>query len=370
MAPLATLQLESLDALLANAAAWDDLWQRSAATLPSLRAKQLALWFEHFAEPEQFTAMVVRRDDRWLAALPLANTRIAHVISAASMPCNDWATCGDLLLDETIDPQATLAALIAALRKTSSPLLWLQEASLDAQRWQLLQQVCAVSRATLATHPCYQVGRVVIDHDWDAYRARWSRKHRQAMAHSLRTLSQRGDVRMMLQSQFAPGEVTAVLQECFELEDRGWKGQSGSSVLRQPGLLDFYKRQAELTAEHQELEVARLYCGEQLIAFSYGLSAKGVFHSTKIGYDPDFACEHPGQLLRHLMLERFFSEPARKALDFQGPTTEAHAAWLPERFSVGRFVLATDSLPAQLAVAAYRRVWPALRSIKHAAAGV
>ncbi len=369
MGQLATLQLESLDALLANAAAWDDLWQRSAATLPSLRAKQLALWFEHFAEPEQFTAMVVRSDDRWLAALPLANTRIAHVISAASMPCNDWATCGDLLLDETIAPQATLAALIAAIRKTSSPLLWLQEASLDAQRWQLLQEVSADAGIISATHSCYEIGLVVIDHDWDAYRARWSRKHRQAMAHSLRELGRRGEVRLALQSQFVPGELSTVLQECFELEDRGWKGQAGSSVLRQPALLNFYLRQAELAAEHQELEVARLYCGEQLVAFSYGLTAKGVFHSTKVGYDPEFSREHPGQLLRYLMLERFFSEPARKALDFQGPITEAHAAWLPERYLVGRFVLATGSLPAQLAVAAYRRVWPALRSIKHAAAG-
>ena len=58
------------------------------------------------------------------------------------------------------------------------------------------------------------------------------------------------------------------------------------------------------------------------VAFAYGLTAKGVFHSIKVGYDRDFAEQLPGQLLRYYLLERFFADPERKALDFQGPMTE------------------------------------------------
>jgi hypothetical protein len=45
---LAVRHLVSLDALAAQAGAWDDLWLRSEVTLPSLRAAMLAQWVEHF----------------------------------------------------------------------------------------------------------------------------------------------------------------------------------------------------------------------------------------------------------------------------------------------------------------------------------
>ncbi len=43
------IHLTSVAALRTNAAAWDDLWQRSDVSLPLLRAELLAQWVEHFA---------------------------------------------------------------------------------------------------------------------------------------------------------------------------------------------------------------------------------------------------------------------------------------------------------------------------------
>ena len=57
-------------------------------------------------------------------------------------------------------------------------------------------------------------------------------------------------------------------------------------------------RQSRQLAQWGQLELAFLECGEQAVAFCYGLTAKGVFHSLKIGYDPAYADCAPGQLLR------------------------------------------------------------------------
>ena len=84
----------------------------------------------------------------------------------------------------------------------------------------------------------------------------------------------------------------------------------------------------------------------------------------KVGYDPEFAAQHPGQLLRYHLLEQFFAEPDRKALDFQGPMTAAHAAWLPELYAVGRLAVAPRSGWGRLAVRAYKHVWPCVRALK------
>jgi CelD/BcsL family acetyltransferase involved in cellulose biosynthesis len=352
-----TVHLDSLDALRATAEAWDELWRRSDATLPSLRAELLAQWVEHFARPDDFHALAVEADGRLVAALPLVRRRIAGLFEAGTMPCNEWSASGDLLLDSGVERARVLDALAAAIREMPWPLLWLDEAALDAPRWRELQRVLVGAGMTVAEHPRWQVGQVAIDHDWPAYKARWSRKHRQRMAWSLRRLTARGKVRLAVYSQLAPGEVASAMRQCFEIEDRGWKGAAGTSILRTPGMAEFFVRQAECAARWDQLEVVLLQCGNRPVAFCYGLWAKGVFHSLKTGYDPEHARQRPGQLLRYCLLERFFAGPERQAIDFQGPMNEAHAAWLPERYTVGRLAVAPRSLSGRLAVRAYRDFW-------------
>lgn len=360
---LRIVHLDSLIALRSAAEAWDDLWRRSTATLPSLRAELLAQWVEQFARPEQFHAIAVEAEGRLVAALPLAPRRIGRVLPVAAMPCNEWSSSGELLWDASAAP-AAIDALAAAICDMPWPLLWLDEAVLDAPQWQQLRQAFVDARVTVAEHPRWQVGRVRIDGDWPAYRSRWSRKHRQKMAWAARRLAECGTVRLTVHSQLAPGDVATAMRQALQIEDRGWKGAAGTSVLRTPSVAAFFVRQAEQAARWGQLELAFLSCNDRPAAFAYGLTAKGVFHSIKVGYDPEFAQQAPGQLLRYYLLERLFTEPGRTALDFQGPMTEAHAAWLPERYTIGRLAAASRSRLGRLAVRAYRNVWPVVRAFQ------
>ena len=365
------IHIESLDALRSTAGAWDDLWRRGEATLPSLRAELLAQWVEQFSRPEDFSAIAVEAEGRLAVALPLirhgkkgTDSVYAHkrgltpFFRAAAMPCNEWSDSGDLLLDADDATDEALHVLAAGIREIDVPLLWLDEAPLDATRWRRFQQAFRRGGMTVAGHRRWLVGRVEIDHDWPAYKARWSRKHRQKMAQAAR---RRGDVRLDVHSRLAPHEVETAMRQCFEIEDRGWKGAAGTSMLRTPGMADFYVRQAEQAARWGQLEIVTLHCGGRPVAFSYGLSAKGVFHSIKTGYDPQYAEYQPGQLLRYYLLERFFADPERKALDFQGPMTEAHAVWQPVRYAVGRVAVAPRGLAGRLTVLAYKHLWPWVR---------
>ena len=378
VAQLHALHLDSLSALRAAGEAWDDLWRRSDATLPSLRAELLAQWVEQFGQPERFHAVAVESEGRLVAALPLVWRKLGRLLNVAAMPCNPWSSSGELLLDTSAgDPthssvakeagdhvSPVLHTLSAAIREMPWPVLWLDEAMLDAPRWQQLRKACVGKGMTVAAHRRWQVGRVAIDGDWIAYKSRWSRKHRQKMAWAARRLAKRGEVRLAVHSRLASDDVATWMQRAFEIEDRSWKGTAGSSVLRSPGLAAFFIRQAEQAARWGQLELAFLHCGHRLAAFSYGLTAKGVFHSLKVGYDREFAEQVPGQLLRYYLLERLFAEPGRKALDFQGPITEAHAAWLPERYAVGRLAVAPHRLPGRWAVLAYQHLWPLVRTWK------
>ena len=149
----------------------------------------------------------------------------------------------------------------------------------------------------------------------------------------------------------------------FEVEDRSWKGQAGTSVLRSPPVFDFFLRQAELLAAYDQLELAFLESAGRLIAFEYCWNAKGVCHMIKTGYDPDYAAYAPGQLLRHCVLKRMHGGPDRRAYDFMGPITDAFSRWRPSTYTVGRAAIAPRLIGRTL-LGAYKHGWPLVRRLR------
>jgi len=363
------IRIESLESLRGLAEWWDDLWLRGAATLPLFRAEMLAQWVERFSRSGDFFAIAAETAGGLSAALPLLRggkaasgwMRLPPFSRAATMPGNQWSAAGDLLLDESDSSDRALQCLAEGIRASGVRLLRLDEVELDSVRWRRFLRVCVEAGMSVAALPRWEVGQVEIDHDWPAYKARWSRKHRQQMAQSARRLAERGKTRLEVHSRLADEEVEHVLRCCFDIEDRSWKGAAGTSVLRSPGMVEFFLRQARQAARWGQLEIVTLNCDGCPIAFSYGLAAKGVFHSTKIGYDPQFAEFRPGQLLRCFLLERCFADRAWKALDFQGELTPSHAAWLPRRYSIGRVLIAPRSMPGRIAVWGCKHVRPWMR---------
>ncbi|MCC6123945.1 MAG: GNAT family N-acetyltransferase [Pirellulales bacterium] len=347
--------LRSLEELRAAAAAWDDLWRRSETTFPTLQAEHIAQWIEHFAPQTKCMAVAVEENGRFTAALPLLGRKIARVFRGGAFPCNEWSSSGDLLRDAGSEAGRTLDPLLAAVADLPISLLWLDEILPDTNRWKAFLQTLERRESKTVVRPRWQAGRVEIGGDWQAYRSTWSRKHRQNTAHCIRQLSHSGDLQLRLLSAFAPGEAARWMRRGWEIENLGWKGAAGSSVLKTPGMEAFYAKQAELLARENQLELAFLESAGRPIAFAYGQSAKGVFHSVKIGYDPSFADYSPGQLLRYFLLERFHGERDRKALDFLGPLTDSHAAWQPKTYAVSRLAASLGGLAGNLAVAAYRR---------------
>lgn len=365
------LHIESLETLRALANKWDDLWLRGEATLPSLRAEMLARWVERFARAEDFFAVAVETSEGLSASLPLLRrgnrpsgmiklTPFAH---AAVMPCNEWSAAGDLLLDENGTSGQALQCMADGIKSSGVRLLRLDEVELDSTRWRRFIQICTEAGMSVAEHHRWEVGRVTIDHDWPDYKTRWSRKHRQKMAQAARRLAERSEVRLDVHSRLAPDEVEPILLRCFKIEDDGWKGAAGTSVLRTPGMAEYYIRQARLAAEWGQLEIVTLNCDGRPISFSYGLTAKGVFHSTKIGYDQNFAKYNPGQLLRYYLLERCFADSSCKAIDFQGEMTPSHEAWLPKRYSIGRVLIAPRAMTGRMAAWGYKHIWPSVRKL-------
>lgn len=363
---LRPIHITSINELRAAAAPWDDLWWRSDVALPTYRAELVAQWVEQFAPNARFHALVVEDHGQWVAALPLVHRRLGRLLDAGVMPANEWSSRGELLLDRAADVDAVLDVLVGAMRDLPWQLLRLDEAPLQTSRFRSLGR--AIDRAAMASHrhALFQVGLIDTGGDWQQFRAAWSRKHRQQMARHFRRLAKQGNLSFRTHAQLDPQQIEVWMRRGLEVEDRSWKGRTGTSVLRTPGMFQFFLRQARQLARWEQVQLSFLELDRRPIAFAYGIAAKGVYHSCKRGYDARYAAYSPGQLLGYRMLEAFHADPECRAVDCLGPITDAHRKWKPSPYTLGRIVVAPGRMLGRMALCAYKRLRPKLRRLRGA----
>ena len=147
-------------------------------------------------------------------------------------------------------------------------------------------------------------GQAIIDlaRPWPELRAALSRGLRKNTERAERKLSEMGRL------AFAPVEDAAglepLLDECFELETRGWKGESGSPIKSSPHTLRFYTELARAAAREGRFALYTLRLDGRLLAFEYCLRGQGQIALLKISYDPALARHSPGHVLRLMILRR------------------------------------------------------------------
>jgi CelD/BcsL family acetyltransferase involved in cellulose biosynthesis len=268
-----------------------------------------------------------------------------------------------LLLDPAEDAEAVLNLLIDGIEALKWPLLWIEMAPAASPHWTAMIDALRRRRVAVDVHPRWRVGVVNTEGDFDAYLASRSKNLRRSLGKDRRRLEQRGAARFRFDE---PGvdEVEARLREVFELEDRGWKGEAGGSVFSAPGMFEFYARQARRLAAWGDFRVAVLEHEGAPIAFEVGWLGKGVYHSYKVGYDPAYREFGPGHLLRHELIRRYFEHPAIRAVDFQGPETEALTAWSTDSYPISRLVVAPRRPTSRALWHAYRLLARSVRRLR------
>ncbi len=363
MADYRLLEINSLAEFQAERARWDALWENSDCTLPTARAELTALWVEQFAPRAAFRALVAEHQGRWVAGLPLVEGLRCGWLRSGRLPVNEWSTNGDLLVDPRADRRAAGDLLAEGLQRLPWPLVWLDEVPVEDPRWQVLWGALDRAGVSRDYRARWQVPVIRIGDDWEACRRRWSKRHRNKMTKAAERLAGRGRVQFVRHTQPAREELPALVRRCFEVEDLSWKGESGTSVLRNAGMLEFFTRQAELLARWGHLELAFLEVDGRPVAFIYGFGAKGVSYWHKIGYDPEFQCSTPGLLVQCFVLEDLHRKPGSTAVDCMGPLSDALAKWQPDTYQVGRLIAAPRSWIGRAGLCVCKHLWPRVRDL-------
>jgi len=357
--------LDDIQQLQAQAAPWDDLWRRSEVALPTARAALVALWMEQFAPQANFRAIMVEHEGRLVAALPLVEETLGSVCRIGGLPNNDWSVSGEMLLDPAADRKALITLLAEGLRDLPWPLLRMRLMRPDRAGWQLLDAVSQRASFRTTHYVQHTVGTIDLPSDFAAYEKSWSGNHRRHMGKAQRRLEREGGAELHVYRSLQEDQVEPLLAAGFQLEDQGWKGKEGSSVLATPGMFEFFLRQARQLAAWGQLQLAFLTHGGRSIAFEYGWRAKGVYGTPKVAFDEEFARYTPSQVLRYRLYERLTREAPPPTVDFMGPLADATAKWTTEEYSVGATTIALTPVMGRtmlgalwLARAARQRIRP------------
>jgi hypothetical protein len=265
------------------------------------------------------------------------------------LPQNDWSPTGDVLIDPSADTSTVLPALLSSAGKWPALWIWFSKVPVESPALLAWQQSACRTGASTYIAARDQVGVVDIHHDWSAYEASRSKNLRKQMRQIGRRLERAGGTTLRIETDPSTEEIEPLLRRGFEVEDRSWKGEAGSSVLRTAGMLDFYVRQAEALAKDGHLHLVFLEHSGRTIAFEYGWTAKGVYFSPKVGYDPEYAEFCPGQFLRWKLIESFHNDPQRICIDFMGPLVHATARWITRAYTVADLWTFPAGVRAQVA---------------------
>ena len=357
------VRINSTGTLREYAQQWDDLWSRSDVIPSTARAHPVANWVEHFAPHATLCALAVEQDGRLVAALPLYRETVGKFLRVVRLPRNGWASAGDLLID-SVDPEPALDCLAQALTALSSSLLWLPLVPFQEPTWLALQAAMTRAGMPFTLEEQYQIPQVEITSDWDTYDRTRDGDARRSRRRYAKMLERDGGAELRVHTRFAPGELERLLRLGFEVEDRSWKGEAGSSVLKRPGLFEFTLRQAHLLAERGELQLVFLHLAGQPIAFSYRSRSRGCQFCEKLGYDQEFRRYGPGQQMMMRLLQRLHEDPECHLLDFAGRLVDWNAAWATRTYPVGRLVAAPSGVVSRTLLELYRRGRPYLEKLR------
>ena len=134
-----------------------------------------------------------------------------------------------------------------------------------------------------------------------------------------------------------------MIRTIFEMEDRSWKGRAGSSVLKNPSMLDLFLREAVQVESCGALDVWLLMADGVPIAFEYCHSFGKTTVSHKISYDEAYSKYAPGKMLRYFQLRELMQDDRITTLDTSGFYDPSKSKWCNQTYESANVFLALSN---------------------------
>ena len=341
--------INSLEEFEKNRCLWNDLWDRCTASCPLGMSELVAFHTRSYGLKQGFNAIIVESNGKWVAGLPLALVKKAKIIKTAVLP-NSNNFSSQFLLDASCDRKSVVCELIAGLRQLPAHLLWFEAIRLDSVEWSVFQQCLDELRISHEVRVLNRTAVLPLDNSIGELEKSWSKKQIAVIKRRYKKLCEIGKVEFVVCDN--ENDIMNALPICFEIEDRSWKGEGGTSILKK-GQIPFFTEQAKLLAEKGKMVVYGLVLDGRWIAFQYCLYDKNTTFSQKLSNESEFRQYGVGQILAYLILQQLAGRSPQEKFDFVGILMPHQQCWNPQETASGQIVLPQPGLMNHLCFNAY-----------------
>lgn len=190
----------------------------------------------------------------------------------------------------------------------------------------MLRALRSAASVTTMVHVRHDHGTPVLalDESWIDPLPQLSSSRRQALRRARRRAAEIGDVTFE-SLRPGPADLAAMLEEALAVEDRGWKGRSGTALDRNDQG-PFFRAWTQEMSVAGVLRIGFLRIAGRAVAMQIAVEASGNHWIFKIGYDTAVAHCSPGNLLTAEMI----ADAARRGLtryEFLGWPAPWITAW-------------------------------------------
>jgi len=161
--------------------------------------------------------------------------------------------------------------------------------------------------------------------DWEIFLATLSSNRRYDFRRKQKCLEKAGQVTSRIITPTL-AEFPALLQAALVVEDKSWKGQRGSSLLKNTTLLAFFERYTRKACEAGSLRLCFIELDGKPISMHIAIASHGSFWVLKLGFDEAFSKCSPGAQLAMDTIE-YSVRQGLSGYEFLGSAESWQQAW-------------------------------------------
>lgn len=163
---------------------------------------------------------------------------------------------------------------------------------------------------------------VELRESWEEFRKTLSKNIVNDVPRKLRNLQKLGRVEFDIVS--SGPSLRPILNECLELETKGWKGARGEPIITDPRTHRFYTSLAKAMGARNRFALYTLRLDGRIIAFEYCLRHRGRIDMLKLSFDPDLSRLSPGSALRWMLFQHEITKNEVRSYHLGNPRRSEH----------------------------------------------
>lgn len=289
----------------------------------------LDCWWRHFAGAAKLHLLVLRRDGRALAILPLIRRRFSLYglpVRCICFPENGNTLHSDLLVGEA-ERGECLAELFSYLEQNRREwdLVHLYRMSGDSPNLAAALELLGEGGLKHHLRRVYASPYLEVAGGWQAFHAGRSVRVRKTLRNVRNSLERAGRLEVVRVASWE--EFLERREAIFQVASRSWTQKAGDS-LATPVNRAFFEDLAREAAREGGLRVWLLLLEGRPAAFEYHLRGFGKEHALRASFDQELAGLSPGAYLEMELLREIYDEPQGVArFDFGGSIDPYKKRW-------------------------------------------